>query len=127
MTSENKKILTLSFIVLGAVAAIVVSSLLSAFSGMWPPLARFYSIEAVRHGIPVGVGIITFFVLQFNKKYLTYADEVVSEIKKVVFPSRRDTTAMTVVVSIMLIISGFVLGFFDIVSNYIVNLMLKTF
>tara|TARA_B100001248_G_C27399644_1_gene469061 strand:- start:13633 stop:14028 length:396 start_codon:yes stop_codon:yes gene_type:complete len=127
MTKENEKILTVSFILAGAIAAVVVNSLFTAFAASFASVARVYSMDILRHGLPVGVGALTFVILQFNQKALTYADEVVSEIKKVVWPSHKDTAAMTVVVSIMLIVSGLVLGLFDFLSQEIVKIILDVF
>lgn len=124
MNNENKKFITVSFVAAGIIVGIVVSSLLAAFSTFSGALASAYANDTLRHGIPVAFGIITFLILQFNKKTVTYADEVVSELKKVVWPNRKDTTAMTIVVCIMVVISGLVLGFFDTISNYVVNKLL---
>lgn len=127
MVKENSKILTVSFLLGGVIVAIVVNALFTAFAASWTFVAKAYAMETVRHGLPVGLGMITFFILQFHPKALSYSDEVVTEIKKVVWPSRKDTTAMTIVVSIMLLISGFILGFFDLISNELVKLMLRSF
>jgi preprotein translocase subunit SecE len=124
MNNENKKFITVSFVAAGIIIGIVVSSLLAAFSTFSGAIASAYANDSLRHGIPVALGIVTFLVLQFNKIAVTYADEVVSELKKVVWPNRKDTTAMTIVVCIMVLISGLVLGFFDFISNYVVNKLL---
>ena len=50
---------------------------------------------------------------------------MVSEIDKVVWPSYKDTSAMTIVVSIMLLFAGVALGLMDMMSNYVVGLMVK--
>jgi preprotein translocase subunit SecE len=124
MNNENKKFITVSFVAAGIIIGIVVSSLLAAFSTFSGAIASAYANDSLRHGIPVALGVLTFLILQFNKKAVIYADEVVSELKKVVWPSRKDTTAMTIVVCIMVLISGLVLGFFDFISNYVVNKLL---
>lgn len=124
MNNENKKFITVSFVGVGVIVGIVVSSLLTAFSTFSGALASAYANETLRHGIPVGFGILAFLILQFNKTSVIYTDEVVSELKKVVWPSRKDTTAMTIVVCIMVLISGLALGFFDFLSNYVVNKLL---
>ena len=61
--------------------------------------------------------------MQFNKNVTKWADEVVLETSKVVWPTRKDTTAMTVVVCVMLIISSAVLGFFDFSATELVKLL----
>ena len=47
--------------------------------------------------------------------------EVVTELRKVVWPSREDTTRMTIVTCIMLIISGIALGALDMVSGKLIE------
>ena len=126
MESENtKKIMTLSFVGIAAVAWMVASILMDTASGMSGGFARLMDSDLVRHGGPFLVALITFLSLQLNKKIVAYADEVITEIKKVVWPSRPETSAMTVVVCIMLIISGVMIGVFDLFSGYIVNFLIK--
>ncbi len=109
----RQKILTLSFVCAGALAALVVGFILDALIGSSGVLARYLGADAVRHGVPVVVGIGCFLVLQFNQKVFKVADEALLELSKVVWPSRRDTMAMTVVVCVMLIISSVILGVLD--------------
>jgi len=126
-TKENAKILTVSFLLAGAIVGIVVNALFTAFAASFAPIARAYSVEILRHGLPVGLALLTFALLQFNQTALVYADEVVSEIKKVVWPSKKDTSAMTIVVSVMLLISGIILGMFDFISQEVVKIVLDVF
>ena len=52
-------------------------------------------------------------------------DGVVGELMKVVWPSRKDTGLMTVVVVICLIISGVVVGVYDTVWAFVINKIIK--
>ena len=112
---ENKKILTLSFAGAGALAAYVCSVLLTTLAAAFGVVAHYISNDYIIHGLPVVVGLAVFFYLQFNKEVLVWADEVIVEIKKVVWPSQKDTTAMTIVVCIFVVISGFCLAVFDLI------------
>ncbi len=125
MERKNKKIITLCFVFAGVLAWFVVGILMDLLSASFGILARAFSSDAIRHGVPVVVGLGLFLALQFNAKVVKWADEVVIEIGKVVWPSRKDTTAMTVVVCVMVLISGLVLGLFDMVSSFVVNLMVQ--
>jgi len=69
-------------------------------------------------------GIVAFFILQFNKGTLAWADDVVSELRKIVWPSRKDTVAMTVMVCVMLLISGIVLGLYDVIGGTLIDWLL---
>lgn len=121
---ENVKIITLSFIAAGFLTAFVVRILfefLAVYSGM---VAMAYGQEWVRHGLPILSGLGVFLFLQMREKTRVWAHEVVVEVRKVVWPSRQATLGMTVLVCIILMISGFVLGVFDLASNAIVNFII---
>lgn len=123
MENDNKKIITVSFAVAALLAAYVSNVIIDTLKVTVGFLAQLLSGDLVTHGVPVVVGLGVFIALQFNKKVVQGADEVVVEIRKVVWPSRKDTTAMTIVVCVMVLISGVAFGVFDIVSSYVVNLM----
>ena len=120
----RKKIITLSFVVASFLASLVISVLLDTAIGSSAFVARWVRGDLIRHGFPVFCGVVTFFVLQFNKNIFSWADESVLEVSKVVWPTKKDTVAMTVVVCIMLIISSIVLGSLDFISTELVQLLL---
>lgn len=123
--NNNSKIMTVSFVAVAFIVGIVVSVLLDTLQGVSGLIVRLNSIEAFRHGVPVASGILTFLLLQFNPKVRTWADECIIEVKKVVWPSRKDTVAMTTVVCVMLLIAGVILGVFDVVAGNVISLILS--
>lgn len=125
MDDNNKKILTISFIIFAALVGFLVSVLLGALGATFGIVAKLMDHVALRHGIPWVVAFGIFAFLQFNPKTLNWGNEVLGEVKKVVWPSKNDTTAMTIVVCFVLLLSGVVLGAFDFVSSYLVNIMVK--
>ena len=125
MDNSSSKILTLSFAVFSAVLAFTVHLLIKSFAAAFGVVARFADTDFVRHGLPVVLGLVIFALLQFNSKVLVWGDEVVTEIRKVVWPSRKDTTAMTIVVCIMVLISSVIVTSFDFVSGYFINILMK--
>lgn len=125
MDKLNSKILTVSFAAAGALTALTLSLLIQAFSGVFGVMARMASQDWFRHGLPVAMGFAVFLVMQLHPKVYVWADEVVGEIRKVVWPSRKDTTAMTIVVCIMVLISSLVISSFDFVSGYVVNILMR--
>ena len=121
---ENVKIITLAFVAAGFLTAFVVRilfELVAVYSGL---VAMVYGQEWVRHGVPVLAGLSMFMYLQLREKTRIWAHEVVVEVRKVVWPSRQATLGMTVMVCIILIISGFVLGAFDLASSAVVNFII---
>ncbi|MCB0377310.1 MAG: preprotein translocase subunit SecE [Bdellovibrionales bacterium] len=99
----------------------VLVALLSNWSGTF---ARFTDSEVVRHGLPIGLGIGFFVYMTFSKKMRQWAHEVIIEVSKVVWPSRKDTTAMTIVVCVFMILSGIILGIFDFLSGQIIQFII---
>jgi len=125
MEKTNSKILTLSFATAGALVGLTVHLLIKAFAGAFGVVARAADSDMVRHGLPVALGIVLFAVLQFNPRVLAWGEEVVTEIRKVVWPSRKDTTAMTIVCVVMVLISSVIISTFDLVSGFFINYLMK--
>lgn len=125
MDNTNSKIVTLSFLAFSALIGFTLSTLLRVFSGAFGIVARAMEQDLVRHGLPVAVAIGLFLYLQFNKNILTWADEVIAEVKKVVWPPSKDVRGMTVVVVIMVLISSVIVSVFDMFSGFVLNQLIK--
>ena len=121
MEQNNKKILTVSYLVAGGLTALVLTILIETFSATFGWVARLMANDLLSHGLPVAIGVAVFFVLQFHKGMNVWADDVVTEIKKVVWPSRKDTVMMTVAVCVMILISAVMLGVFDKASSFLLT------
>jgi preprotein translocase SecE subunit len=124
MENNNQKYITLCFVGAGALVYYVVGVLGDTLARSFGFFAKYSGSFALEHGAPVAFGILTFAFLQFNKRTVAWADDVLSEVLKVVWPSKKDTVSMTIVVSIMLVISGIVLGAFDYISHLLVSYIL---
>lgn len=126
METNNNKTITVSFmiagILIGILASVIIDTLGAVTTGGFN---RFVTQEWVRHGVPVALGLLTFILLQTNSKIHSWADEVTTELKRVVWPSRKDTTAMTIVVCVMVLVSGLVFGLLDVVSGSIIDWLLS--
>lgn len=127
MDKTLSKIITVSFATAAVILAFTLSVLLKAMAGAFGVVAKLTDSDLVRHGLPVGVGLAFFLILQLNPKIVTWAYEVAQEIKKVVWPSRKDTTAMTIVVLVMVVISGIIVTSFDLFSAYFINMLNRFF
>ena len=121
MESSNQKYITVCFVAIAIIVAYVMSIIIETLSMTWVLFARYFQGDLMIHGLPVATGLVTFLLLQFNPRIVTRADEVIIEIQKVVWPSQKDTMGMTFVVTVMLLISGLLLGVFDLISGYVVN------
>ncbi len=121
---ENVKIITLSFVLAGFLTAFVVRilfELIAVYSGI---VAMAYGQESIRHGVPILAGLVVFLFLQMREKTRIWAHEVVVEVRKVVWPTRQATLGMTALVCVILMLSGFVLGVFDLASSAVVNFII---
>ena len=121
MENSNSKLITVSFAAGGVILGVTLALLMGALAGAFGWVARAYDLNWVRHGVPVVVGLGLFVALQFNPKAVQWAEEVIVEIKKVVWPSRKDTTAMTIVTLVMVLISSLIVTSFDFVSSKLVS------
>jgi len=125
MDNTNSKIVTMSFLTFSVLIGFTVATLLRVFSGAFGVIARAMEHDLVRHGLPVATALGLFLYLQFNKGILTWADEVTAEIKKVVWPPLKETRGMTIIVVIMVMISGVIVSVFDMISGFVLNTLIK--
>ncbi|KYG68176.1 preprotein translocase subunit SecE [Bdellovibrio bacteriovorus] len=125
MEKANSKILTISFAIAAILVGLTTSLLIKAFAGAFGVVARAADSDVIRHGVPVALGLVVFAVLQFNPKVMAWGEEVVSEIRKVVWPSRKDTTAMTIACVVMVLISSVIISSFDLISGFFINYLMK--
>jgi preprotein translocase subunit SecE len=120
-----KKVATFSFLAASILTYIVVNTLFQSLGGAFGVVQRLYSIPWLSHGLPMVSAILVFGVLQFNAKVLLWAEEVIAEVSKVVWPSRKDTTAMTVVVCVFVGIASVLLIVIDYVAREFVQMIMS--
>jgi preprotein translocase subunit SecE len=125
MENTNSKIVTLSFLAFSGLIGFTISTLLRVFSGAFGFVAKAMGNDLFKHGVPVGITLALFLYLQFNKNILVWADEVIAEIRKVVWPPLKDTRGMTIVVVIMVFISSIIVSVFDMFSGFVLNQLMK--
>ncbi|MFN8943471.1 MAG: preprotein translocase subunit SecE [Pseudobdellovibrionaceae bacterium] len=125
MDKTNSKVVTVSFALFAMLICLSMRLLLKAFAGAFSLVARATDADLVRHGMPVLIGLGLFLYLQFTPKVLAWADEVISEIKKITWASKKDTYGMTVAVVVMVTISGIVVALFDYLSAFLLNTFIR--
>jgi len=125
MDKTNSKFITVCFVSLSALVGFTLSILIHALSGAFGVVAKLTDYDLFKHGLPVVVALVLFGSLQFNKSVLQWADEVVAEIKKVVWPPVKDARGMTVIVIIMVFISSVIISVFDLFSGFVLNQLIK--
>jgi preprotein translocase subunit SecE len=125
MENTNSKIITASLAFAAVVLGVTIHLLIKAFAGAFGIIARVAEYDVVRHGLPILAGLTLFGVCQFHPTIRGWADEVVAEIRKVVFPSRKDTVAMTTAVIIMVLISSLIITVMDWASGLGLNALIN--
>lgn len=74
-------------------------------------------------GIGILVGGAAAFIAWRNENLFTKATEVTMELKKVTWPTRKETQAATVVVIVTVIIASMFLGIFDLIWSWATGLI----
>jgi preprotein translocase subunit SecE len=124
-SNQNAKAITFCFLSFSFLVGFTVSSLLKALSGAFALIAKLNGFDLFKHGLPITVALVLFLYLQFSKNILVWADEVIAEINKVVWPSVKDTRGMTVVVIVMVLISSLIITSFDWFSAFSLDAIIK--
>ena len=120
-----KKIITLSFLGAGILSYIVVDVLFKTMAGAFGSVQRYYSIDWFSHGLPIVAALITFVILQFNSKIVTWAEEIVLEVSKVVWPNAKETTQMTIYCLIFCGVSCALLMAIDFIAKTVVQFIIQ--
>jgi preprotein translocase subunit SecE len=122
---SNDSIVNFAFVIAGFLAFYMAGVLLDIAANTFGSIANLRNQPFVAHGFPVAAGVITFLILFMNKNVRVLADEAVTEARKVVWPSRKDTWAMTMVVCVMVLISGLGFGVFDFISSRLIQVFVN--
>lgn len=121
MLEDNKKVITVSFLIVAVILGFLTQVLLGFMAAHFAFFEQMRSQVWFSNGVPVLVAGVLFASLQFNKAACDFADDVVTELKKVVWPPGRDTVIMTIVVIITLLISGVLVGLYDAFWAWVIN------
>lgn len=125
MDRTNSKILTMSFALAALLAGFTLHILIVVSAGAFGVIARMADSDVIRHGVPVAFGLALFAALQFNPRVWTWGEEVISEVRKVVWHSGKDVSGMTVVVMIFVLLASIIITAFDFLSGQLMNVLLK--
>jgi preprotein translocase SecE subunit len=113
MESEHQKWVNLSYLAVAILLGYIVFSTAGKIVGAYDLEARVRNIDLILRGISVLAGGILFLVLYKNEQANQFMNEVMVELSRVTWPTQKDTRAATVVVIIMVLISGMILGLLD--------------
>ncbi len=124
MEKSYNKIITVSFVCAAVLLGYVASTLIKVLSA-WGTFARISNNQLVSHGVPVAFGVICFLYMILNPKIRTWGGEVAIEISKIVWPSVKDTRALTIVVCMIVLLAALIFWVFDIISSQLIEFILN--
>lgn len=120
-----RKVGTFSFLSAAVITYVAVNVLFKSMAGAFGIIQRWYSVDIINHGLPILSAATVFFVLQFNPRVLSWAEEVILEVSKVVWPSRRDTFAMSIVVCMFVGVACVLLVAIDFVARHLIQMIIN--
>jgi len=116
LDNENRKFTVVSFFALSALVGIILNLLFSQiFFALKLPAILGYPPRIWAVGLAVALGLILFVGLNANNRSTTFIDEVFAEMRKTTWPSGRETSLSTVVVSVLVGIAALMFFLMDTV------------
>lgn len=123
-TKDNgKKWIQASVAVTCILLGYVVNSFFVQLSEWFELETKIKNFIYVAQGLSVLIGFGVFVYIMKNEKTSTFLNEVYAEAIKVIWPDKTDTNKQTIVIMIGVTIVGFILGFFDILSSWLLSLI----
>jgi len=113
MENQFQKWVNLSYLALALLAYYIVYTLVARVVGMYDLETRVKDIDLIVRGSAVLLGALTFFILWRHQQANQFMNEVMIELSRVTWPTQKETTSATIVVIVMVLISGAVLGLLD--------------
>jgi preprotein translocase subunit SecE len=113
MENQYHKIVIGSYVAMAALVGYIVFTVGLKLIGIYDLEARIPNAEILIRVASVAVGAILFFVLYRHDQTNQFVNEVVVELSRVTWPTQKETTSATIVVMIMVIVSGIALGLLD--------------
>jgi len=113
MENQHQKWVTLSYLAIAALLAFVALQLGQKLVGAYDLEARVRNAELMIRGFSVFAGLLLFVALYRSEQATQFMTEVVVELSRVTWPTQKETSADTILVIVMVVISGLFLGFLD--------------
>jgi preprotein translocase subunit SecE len=124
MENQYQKWVNLSYLALAALVGYLVFAFAHQIAGVYDMETRFKDIDLIIRGVSLVAAALVFFILFRHEQANTFMNEVVTELSRVTWPTQKETSSATIVVIIMVLISGVVLGFLDYLWTRLLQLIL---
>lgn len=113
MESHHQKWVNLSYLAAAVLLGYIVFTLAGKVVGVYDLEARIRNVDLILRGVSVFFGALLFIVLFRNDRANQFMNEVMVELSRVAWPTQKDTASATMIVIVMVVISGMILGFLD--------------
>ena len=123
--SSEKKWLYFAVAIAAALVAIVLRGFLAKTGDVFELEAKIPYFNQIIQFVAALLGLAVFLVIIKNKTTSVFLDEVMSELKKVVWPDGQGNIRHTFGIIVGVTIVGFFLGLFDFGISQLLNLIYK--
>lgn len=113
MENQYQKWVNLSLVAVGILLAFIFHELTMRIVSLYDLETRVKNVDLIVQGISLALGCLTFVILRRHPVANQFTNEVVEELSRVTWPTQKETSSATVVVIIMVLISGVILGALD--------------
>jgi len=113
MENQHQKWVNLSYLAVAILFGYLVFSSTGKLVGAYDLETRVRNIDLFLRIGSVLAGALVFIGLYRNEKANQFMTEVVEELSRVAWPTQKETSSATMVVIVMVVVSGMALGFLD--------------
>ncbi len=125
MENQHQKWVNLSLVAAGVLLAYIFYELVMRLVAAYDLETRVREIDFVVQVGAIGLGAVTGLVFRYLVPQANqFLNEVVEELSRVTWPTQKETSSATVVVIIMVLLSGLILGAFDYLWTRVVQWVL---
>jgi preprotein translocase subunit SecE len=123
---DNRKIILAFYVAASAVLWVLSRACIQYFYLSFYQIRRLPGILVVREVVPFVLAVACFGILIKHARVNELLEEVVSELKKVTWPTRDEVVRSTTVVIICIALASGILGVFDVVWGKVIGILLRT-
>lgn len=124
MESQHQKWVNISYLLAAVLLGYIVFSVAGKVVATFDLETRIKNVEMILRGASVVSGALLFLGLYRNDQVNQFMNEVVVELSRVVWPPQKDTASNTLVVIIMVVVSGLFLALLDYAWVYVMKWIL---
>ena len=112
-TSPFQKWVNLSYFGVASLVGYILFAISLKLVGTYDLEARIHNVDMLVRVLSAVASLLVFVILYRHDQANQFMNEVMVELSRVTWPGQKETSNATVVVIVMVIISGLILGLFD--------------